>query len=129
MHDFEDSCPAEDDRLSRSAWPRRKRMRIKVGSEPHKELFCRHLGAPVAHHQYANISIFDMETHDALHAILSTLPLFPFMEISVTPLARQLGQRGGPCRLRGWVDGGRTAALIRLGPGRGVQHGGGSPPS
>jgi muconolactone D-isomerase len=38
--------------------------------------------------QYANISVFDVETHDALHAILSTLPLFPFMEISVTPLAR-----------------------------------------
>jgi muconolactone D-isomerase len=38
--------------------------------------------------QYANISIFDVESHDALRAILSTLPLFPFMEISVTPLAR-----------------------------------------
>ena len=29
-----------------------------------------------------------VETHDALHAILFALPLFPFMEISVTPLAR-----------------------------------------
>jgi MFS transporter, AAHS family, 4-hydroxybenzoate transporter len=29
-----------------------------------------------------------VETHDALHAILSALPLFPFMEITVTPLAR-----------------------------------------
>ena len=38
--------------------------------------------------QYANISVFDAEGHDELHAILSTLPLFPFMEISVTPLAR-----------------------------------------
>jgi muconolactone D-isomerase len=38
--------------------------------------------------QYANISIFDVESHDALHTILSALPLFPFMEISVTPLAR-----------------------------------------
>ena len=38
--------------------------------------------------QYANISIFEVENHDALHAILSTLPLFPFMQISVTPLAR-----------------------------------------
>ena len=38
--------------------------------------------------QYANISVFDVESHDELHAILSTLPLFPFMEISVTPLAR-----------------------------------------
>ena len=38
--------------------------------------------------QYANISVFDVESHDELHAILSTLPLFPFMEITVTPLAR-----------------------------------------
>jgi muconolactone D-isomerase len=38
--------------------------------------------------QYANISVSDVVTHDALHAILSSLPLFPFMEISVTSLAR-----------------------------------------
>ena len=38
--------------------------------------------------QYANVSVFDVESHDELHAILSTLPLFPFMEITVTPLAR-----------------------------------------
>lgn len=37
---------------------------------------------------YANISIFDVESHDELHAIVSTLPLFPFMRISVTPLAQ-----------------------------------------
>lgn len=37
---------------------------------------------------YANISIFDVDDHDELHAILSTLPLFPFMEMVVTPLAR-----------------------------------------
>ncbi|UFN48653.1 muconolactone Delta-isomerase [Roseomonas sp. OT10] len=38
--------------------------------------------------QYANVSVFDVADHDELHAILSTLPLFPFMEISVVPLAR-----------------------------------------
>lgn len=38
--------------------------------------------------QYANISIFDVADHDELHAMLSSLPLFPFMEITVTPLAR-----------------------------------------
>ncbi|MEK0084604.1 muconolactone Delta-isomerase [Benzoatithermus flavus] len=38
--------------------------------------------------RYANISIFDVESHDELHAILSGLPLFPFMEMRVTPLAR-----------------------------------------
>ncbi len=38
--------------------------------------------------RYANISIFDVASNDELHAILSGLPLFPFMEITVTPLAR-----------------------------------------
>jgi len=37
---------------------------------------------------YSNISVFDVENHDELHAILSQLPLFPFMKISVTPLAQ-----------------------------------------
>lgn len=38
--------------------------------------------------EYANYSIFDVESHDALHALLSGLPLFPYMRIHVTPLAR-----------------------------------------
>lgn len=38
--------------------------------------------------QYSNISVFDVTDHDQLHAILSTLPLFPFMQIEVMPLAR-----------------------------------------
>ena len=37
---------------------------------------------------YANVSVFDVADHDELHAILATLPLFPFMDIAVTPLAR-----------------------------------------
>jgi muconolactone D-isomerase len=38
--------------------------------------------------EYANISVFDVPDHDALHAILASVPLFPFMAITVTPLAR-----------------------------------------
>ena len=38
--------------------------------------------------QYSNVSIFDVADHDELHAVMSTLPLFPFMAIQVTPLAR-----------------------------------------
>lgn len=38
--------------------------------------------------EYANISIFDVESNDELHDILSRLPLFPFMTIQVTPLAK-----------------------------------------
>lgn len=36
--------------------------------------------------QYANISIFDVESNTRLHEILSSLPLFPYMRIEVTPL-------------------------------------------
>ena len=38
--------------------------------------------------RYANVSIFDVESPAALHEILSTLPLFPYMTISVTALCR-----------------------------------------
>ena len=38
--------------------------------------------------RYANISIFDVADNDELHALLSGLPLFPFMQMKITPLAR-----------------------------------------
>lgn len=38
--------------------------------------------------EYANVSIFDVESNDALHDLLSNLPLFPYMDIHVTPLAQ-----------------------------------------
>jgi muconolactone D-isomerase len=38
--------------------------------------------------EYANYSIFDVESNDDLHMILSGLPLFPYMKIQVTPLAK-----------------------------------------
>jgi muconolactone D-isomerase len=38
--------------------------------------------------QYANISIFDVDNHDELHQLLSSLPLFPYMTVQVTPLSR-----------------------------------------
>jgi muconolactone D-isomerase len=38
--------------------------------------------------EYANYSVFDVASNDELHALLSGLPLFPFMKIQVTPLAQ-----------------------------------------
>jgi len=38
--------------------------------------------------QYANYSVFDVESHDELHTLLSALPLFPYMTMNVTALAR-----------------------------------------
>jgi muconolactone D-isomerase len=38
--------------------------------------------------QYANISIFDVASVDELHTLLTSLPLFPYMQIEVMPLCR-----------------------------------------
>ncbi|MGN6666766.1 MAG: muconolactone Delta-isomerase [Trinickia sp.] len=38
--------------------------------------------------EYANYSVFDVESNDELHTILSGLPLFPYMTMQVTALAQ-----------------------------------------
>ena len=38
--------------------------------------------------RYANVSVLDVGSVDELHELLSGLPLFPYMDIRVTPLAR-----------------------------------------
>jgi muconolactone D-isomerase len=38
--------------------------------------------------QYSNISVFDVADTDELHALLSGLPLFPYMQIAIMPLVR-----------------------------------------
>ncbi len=46
----------------------------------------RHLWRVVG--EYANYSVFDVDSNDALHTLISSLPLFPYMKIHVTPLAQ-----------------------------------------
>jgi muconolactone D-isomerase len=38
--------------------------------------------------QYANYSVFDVESNDELHELLQSLPLFPYMDIAVTAHAK-----------------------------------------
>jgi muconolactone D-isomerase len=38
--------------------------------------------------EYANYSVFDVQSNDELQELLSNLPLFPYMKIQVTPLAK-----------------------------------------
>jgi muconolactone D-isomerase len=38
--------------------------------------------------RYANVSVFDVSSPDELHELLSGLPLFPYLDIEVTALAR-----------------------------------------
>ncbi|HEU4582765.1 MAG TPA: muconolactone Delta-isomerase [Polyangiaceae bacterium] len=46
----------------------------------------RHLWRVVG--KYANVSIFEVSDAAELHELLSTLPLFPYMTITVTALCR-----------------------------------------
>ena len=36
---------------------------------------------------YSNLSIFDVADNEQLHQLLWNLPLFPYMDITITPLA------------------------------------------
>ncbi|MGV7123342.1 muconolactone Delta-isomerase [Sphingopyxis sp. 550A] len=38
--------------------------------------------------QYSNVSIFDVAGNGELHDILTSLPLYPFMDVRVTALCR-----------------------------------------
>lgn len=38
--------------------------------------------------EYANYSIFDVQDNAELHQLLTGLPLYPYMKISVAPLCR-----------------------------------------
>lgn len=78
VHVPRDLDPAEFDRLKAAEKARAEALQ--------REGKWRHLWRIAG--AYANYSIFDVADHDELHAILSTLPLFPFMDIEVTPLAR-----------------------------------------
>jgi muconolactone D-isomerase len=41
--------------------------------------------------KYANISIFDVESAEELHSILTSLPLYPYMAIEVAALCHHPG--------------------------------------
>jgi muconolactone D-isomerase len=45
-----------------------------------------HLWRVVGHH--STICVFDVPSNDELHAFLSSLPLWEFMRVEVTPLAQ-----------------------------------------
>ena len=38
--------------------------------------------------EYSNFSIFDVESNEELHDIMMSLPLYPYMNVQVTPLLR-----------------------------------------
>ncbi|MXP42034.1 muconolactone Delta-isomerase [Altererythrobacter soli] len=38
--------------------------------------------------QYSNVSIFDVSDNARLHELITTLPLYPLMDVRITPLCR-----------------------------------------
>lgn len=38
--------------------------------------------------EVSNVSIFDVESNDELQEIIANFPLFPYMDVKVTPLAK-----------------------------------------
>jgi muconolactone D-isomerase len=60
-------------------------MRKRARRQLHRDGTWRHLWRIS---EYANISIFDVESPDKFGEILMSLPLFAFMQIKVTPLCR-----------------------------------------
>jgi muconolactone D-isomerase len=63
-----------------------KRAEKARAEELQKSGVWRHLWRVVG--RYSNVSVFDVPSNAELHAIISTLPLFPFMDIRVTALCR-----------------------------------------
>ncbi len=71
--------------------PSQEAARIKAEEKAYSQALqqegkWRHLWRVVG--EYANYSVLDVPSNDELHDILSKLPLFPFMQITVTPLAK-----------------------------------------
>jgi muconolactone D-isomerase len=68
--------PGRDELLAREKSYSQELQR--AGSWPH---IWRVVGA------YSNLSIFDVADNEQLHQLLWNLPLFPYMDITITPLA------------------------------------------
>ncbi|PWC31394.1 muconolactone Delta-isomerase [Azospirillum sp. TSO35-2] len=63
-----------------------KRVERERAQQMQREGKWRHLWRVAG--RYANVSIFDVESADELHALLTSLPLFPYMAMTVTALCR-----------------------------------------
>jgi muconolactone D-isomerase len=72
-----DLDPSDLERLKQSERERAQEI-MRAGKWPH---LWRVAG------RYANVSIFDVDSVDELHDLISSLPMFSHMDITITPLA------------------------------------------
>lgn len=71
--------------LPEAEWQRLKDSEKALAQQLQREGVWQHLWRVVG--RYENVSVFDVADNEALHALLSSLPLFPYMDIRVTALA------------------------------------------
>lgn len=41
---------------------------------------------------FGNVSVFDVQSHEELHEVLTNLPFFPFITLEITPLSQHPGR-------------------------------------
>lgn len=62
-----------------------RRKESERSGELQRQRKMRHLWRIVG--RQASVSVFDVDSHDELHQLLSSLPLYPYMDITVSALA------------------------------------------
>lgn len=77
IHMPRELAPADLERLKQSERERAQQI-MRAGKWPH---LWRVAG------RFANVSIFDVDSIDELHTLICSLPMFPYMDITITPLA------------------------------------------
>ena len=72
--------------MSDEDWAALRKQEMEYAQPLMREGKFRHVWRVVG--EVSNVSIFDVESNDHLHEIVSNFPLFPYMDIEVTPLAK-----------------------------------------
>lgn len=72
--------------MSDEAWAELRKDEKEYGQKLMRDGRFRHIWRVVG--EVSNISIFDVDNNDELHEILTGFPLFPYMDMTVTPLAQ-----------------------------------------
>lgn len=73
------------DSINDEEWGAIRKREMEYGQALMKDGRFRHIWRVVG--EVSNVSIFDVDSNEELHEIISNFPLFPYMDIKVTPLA------------------------------------------
>lgn len=71
--------------ISDEDWNALRKREMEYGQSLMRDGRFRHIWRVVG--SVSNVSIFDVESNAELHDLLSNLPLFPYMDVEIKPLA------------------------------------------